>query len=158
MPPNRNAQLRYQVINQCLRNRGRKWTWKDMLERVNTALYEDNPNSQGVGKTIFYEDLKDIEYRIYKADIERIKEGRTTYLRYRDPTYSINNQPLNETEISQLKAAIAVLSRFKGLPQFEWIHEIIPLVEAKVGLVKTEQDVLSFETNLDYTGTIHVSV
>jgi len=157
MPQNRNAQLRYQIIDECLRNRGRKWTWEDILERVNAAILEDNPISQGVGKTTIYEDLKDIEYRVYKGEIERIKEGRTAYLRYLDPTYSISNQPLNETEISQLKAAITVLSRFKGLPQFGWINEIIPMVEARVGLVKTEQDVLSFESNLDYAGAIHIS-
>lgn len=157
MPLNRNAQLRYQVIDDCLRNRGRKWTWKDLLERVNTVLCEDNPNSQGIGKTAFFKDLNDMEYGIHKADIERIKEGRTTYLRYRNPAYSIRNHPLSGTEVSKLKEAIAVLSRFKGLPQFEWINEMIPMIEAKVGLVKTEQEVLSFESNLDYTGTIHIS-
>lgn len=157
MPLNRNAQLRYQVIDDCLRNRGRKWTWKDILKRVNTALCEDNPDSQGIGKTAFFKDLHDIEFGVYKADIERIKEGRTTHYRYRNPAYSIRNHPLSETEIAKLKEAIAVLSRFKGLPQFEWIHEIIPLLEAKVGLVKTEQDILSFESNEDYTGTIHLT-
>lgn len=155
MPANRNAQLRYQVIDRCLRNRGRYWTWEDIIEQINIAIKEDNPKSKGIGKTTFYEDLKDIEYRVYNGEIERIKlrdKKRTVCLRYNDPNYSINNQPLNETEISQLKSAIKVLTRFKGMPQFEWIVDIIPAIESKLGLISLENEVLSFEANDDYEG------
>lgn len=152
MPVNRNALLRHQVIDKCLRNRLRKWTWQDILERVNEALLEDNPKSTGVGKTTFFKDLRDIEYVIYKADIKRTIEGKTTYYSYADEKYSISNQPLSETEAKQLKSAIMVLSRFKGMPQFEWMNEIIPLLESKLGLVKTDKEVISFESNPDYVG------
>jgi predicted DNA-binding transcriptional regulator YafY len=152
MPVNRNALLRHQVIDKCLRNRLRRWTWKGILEKVNEALLEDNPKSKGVGKTTFFKDLKDIEYDIYKADIKRTVEGKTTYYSYADEKYSISNQPLNETEAKQLKSAIMVLSRFKGMPQFEWTNEIIPLLESKMGLVRTDKEVITFESNPDYIG------
>ena len=152
MSLNRNAQLRYLAIDSCLKNRGRKWTWEDILAQVNKVLLEDNPNSPGIGKTTIYEDLKDIEYRIFNGQIERIKNGRTTYLRYLDPQYSISNQPLNDTEIAQLKAAISVLTRFQGLPQFEWMNEIIPVIEGKLGIIKTEKEIICFEGNFDYSG------
>lgn len=160
MPSNRNAQLRYQVIDRCLKNRGRQWTWQTILEEVNTILREDNPKSQGIGKTTLYEDLKDIEYRVYNGEIERRKIGdekKTVYLRYADPDYSINNQPLSETETNQLKSAIQILSRFKGMPQFEWINEIIPAIETKLGLVSVEKEIISFESNDDYEGLTHIS-
>ena len=156
MPANRNALLRYQVIDKCLRNRGRRWTWKDILDEVNEALLADNPKSNGIGKTTLYEDLKSIEYKIYNLEIEKIKEGKTTYLRYANPNDSINSQPLSENETKQLKAAIMVISRFKGLPQFEWIHEIVPILESKLGLIETENEIISFESNLDYTGAKHI--
>ncbi len=158
MPVNRNALLRHQVIDKCLRNRLRRWTWKNILEKVNEALLEDNPKSKGVKKTTFFKDLRDIEYIIYKADIKRTVEGKTTYYSYADEKYSISNQPLNETEVRQLKSAIMVLSRFKGMPQFEWINEIIPLLESKMGLVKTEKEVITFESNPDYVGLHHIPV
>jgi predicted DNA-binding transcriptional regulator YafY len=156
MPVNRNALLRYQVIDKCLRNRGRKWTWHDILEEVNQALNEDNPKSRGIGKTTLYEDLKDIEYRIYKLEIEKTKNGKTTYLRYANSSDSINNQPLNQSEATQLKAAVMVLSRFKGVPQFGWINEIVPIIESKMGLVKSEKEIISFESNIDYSGAKHI--
>src|SRR5579875_1488046 len=156
MPANRNALLRYQIIDKCLRNRGRRWTWQDIIQKVNEGLQADNPKSNGIGKTMLYEDLKNIEYKIYKLEIERIKEGKTTYLRYADPDASINNQPLSDKEAMQIKDAIMVISRFKGLPQFEWIHEIIPILESKMGLIETEREIISFESNIDYTGARHI--
>ena len=153
---NRNALLRHQVIDRCLKNRGRKWTWQDLLNEVNKALLEDNPESKGIGKVTLYEDLKDIEYRIYNIEIEKLKDGRTSYLRYANPSDSINNQPLNETEATQLKSALTVLSRFKGVPQFDWINEIIPIIESKMGLIKIDKEVISFESNVDYSGANHI--
>ena len=74
MSINRNAQLRFLVLDKCLSNTGRQWTWKELLEKVNDALLEDNPISKGIGKTQLYEDLKDLEYRVYNAEIERTKK------------------------------------------------------------------------------------
>lgn len=152
MPVNKNAMMRYQILDKCLSNRGRRWTWVDLLNAVNHELIENDPSSKGIGKTTLFEDLKDIEYRVFKAEIEKYKEGRTSYLRYTDPNFSINNQPLSQTEANQLKAAIQVLTRFNGNPQFDWIHEIIPAIESKLGLVQTNRSVMSFESNLDYEG------
>ena len=157
MPSNRNAQLRHQIIDRCLQNKGRKWTWKDIQKKINEALIEDNPKSKGIGKTTFFEDLKDIEYRIYKSEIKKTVVGKTTYYSYADSNYSINNHLLSETEAAQLKSAIMVLSRFKGMPQFEWINEIIPMLESKMGLVKTDQEVISFENNPEYVGLSNIS-
>lgn len=156
MPVNRNALLRYQIIDKCLSNRGRRWTWQDIIEKVNEALEIDNPKSKGIGKTTLYEDLKNIEFKIYNLEIEKIKEGKTTYLRYADPNATINSQPLSDKEAKQIRDAIMVISRFKGLPKFEWIHEIIPILESKMGLIETEKEIISFESNLDYTGAKHI--
>ncbi|WP_275616641.1 hypothetical protein [Flagellimonas yonaguniensis] len=61
----------------------------------------------------------------YGVDLKKTKQGRRTFYRYTDSDYSINNQPINELEAEQLKSAMMVLSRFKGLPQFEWINELL---------------------------------
>jgi len=44
------------------------------------------------------------------------------------------------------------------MPQFEWTNEIIPLLESKMGLVQTETEVITFESNPDYVGLPHVPV
>ena len=40
MPINRNALIRYKVIDSCLQNRYRKWTLESLIEKVSDALYE----------------------------------------------------------------------------------------------------------------------
>lgn len=150
MSINKKALTRYLAYDRCLRNTGAKYTWEALLEEANKALNDEG--LEGIGKTQFYADMQYMELSEWKAPIEKYKNGRTVYFKYSDPTYSINNQPLNETESKQLKSAIQVLSRFKGMPQFEFINEIIPAIESKLGLISLEKEVMSFENNLDYEG------
>lgn len=88
--------------------------------------------------------------------LSKEKEGRKTYYRYSDLSFSINNQPLNEEEVNQIKSALNVLTKFSGAPQFEWIHEMIPLLEDKLGLQGTNEEVISFESNFDLKGLDHL--
>ena len=81
---------------------------ESIIKNAAKALVEENPKSEGVKKGTIYEDLKDIEYRIYKIEIEKIKDGRTSYLRYANPLDSINKQLLNETEAFAMEGAIEV--------------------------------------------------
>lgn len=154
MPINKKALTRYLAYDRCFRNRGRKYTWKDLVEEANTSLREEG--LEGIGKTQFYADMQSMEFS-WKAPIEKHKNGRTVYYRYSDSNYSISNQPLSETESTQLKSAILVLSRFKGMPQFGWVNEIIPALETKLGLINTEKEVICFESNLDYEGLIYIT-
>jgi predicted DNA-binding transcriptional regulator YafY len=152
MPVNRNALLRYQVIDKCLCNKGRKWTWKDILKEINNEL--ENEMIDPIGKTTFFKDILDIE-QVYKTTIEKFygDTKKIIYYRYEDPEFSIRKQPMHEHEIAQFKASIQTLSRFKGLPQFEWLNEMIPMFETKLGLRGSkEENIISFDTNEDYTG------
>jgi len=154
MSINKKALTRYMAYDRCLRNPGNH-TWKDLIKKANEALEEDGLN--GIGKTQFYADIQYMEQCEWRAPIEKHKDGRTVYFRYADRNYSINNQPLNESEVSQLKSAITVLTRFKGMPQFEWVNEVIPALETKLGLIKTEKEIIAFENNLDYEGLKFIS-
>ena len=40
MAQNKNALIRYKTIDQCLRNRQRKWSLEDLIEACSDALYE----------------------------------------------------------------------------------------------------------------------
>lgn len=155
MPINKKALNRYLVIDRCLRNPGRKYYLQDLLQEINQALEEEGTN--GIGRTQLYKDLVDLEYSTYKAPIERIKDGRKVYFKYADPEYSISKQPLNEEEANQIKSALLVLSRFKGMPQFEWVHEMIPRIEQSFGLkADGSGDIISFDSNEFLKGIEHI--
>jgi predicted DNA-binding transcriptional regulator YafY len=93
----------------------------------------------------------------WAVPLERKQDGRKVYYRYSDSDFSISNEPLNESEINQIEAAVSVLSRFAGAPQFEWVQELIPLLKDRLGLKSTEEEVISVESNIDLKGLDHLS-
>lgn len=158
MPKNKNASLRYQIIDRCLKNRSRKWTWQNLLEKINEELLDKHSDDKGISKAQFFQDINDMKELYEGIEIEKKKEGKTSFYRYSETSRPINEQPLTETEVKQLKSAMIVLSRFKGLPQFEWINEIIPMLESKMGLVNADKEVITFENNPEYVGRPYIPV
>ncbi len=156
MATNKNATIRYQTLNRCLRNPGRKYNINDLVDACNEALLDVDPNSSGVKKRQIYEDIKFMQdSRGFDAPIESYKDGRTAYYRYSYSSFSINSQPLNEMEAQQLRESLLTLSRFKGLPQFDWIEELIARLEQNFQL-KSDQKVISFEENPYLTGREYI--
>jgi predicted DNA-binding transcriptional regulator YafY len=50
-------------------------------------------------------------------------------------------------EAEQLKSALIIMSRFSGVPQFEWVDELIPQLEGQFDLKQREHSIMSFESN-----------
>ena len=48
MPANKNALIRYKTIDNCLRNRYRRWTLDDLVEACSEALYDMEGITKGV--------------------------------------------------------------------------------------------------------------
>ena len=47
MPANRNALIRYKTIDNCLRNKYRRWTLEDLIDACSDALYEYEGDHEG---------------------------------------------------------------------------------------------------------------
>jgi predicted DNA-binding transcriptional regulator YafY len=148
MPINKNATIRYQALDKCFRNPGRRYFWEDLLEACNQALREFDPDCEGIQRRQLLDDIRFMESEQgWSIPLVRHKDGKRVFFRYEDLKFSINNQPINETETSQIKAALLVLSRFKGLPQFEWINEIIPKFEQSFNFRPESQEIIGFDHN-----------
>jgi len=148
MPNNKNAIIRYQALDKCFRNPGRRYFVEDLLEACNRAIQEFDPAAEGIQRRQFYEDIRFmVSEQGWSVPLEKHKDGKRVYYRYEDLKFSINNQPINETEANQIKAALLVLSRFKGLPQFEWINEIIPKFEQSFNFRPESREIIGFDHN-----------
>ncbi|MBO6586788.1 MAG: WYL domain-containing protein [Gracilimonas sp.] len=164
MSVNKNALLRYQVLDRCFRNPGRKFFWQDLLAEINEALEEYNGPESKIKRRQLFDDIKFMESdQGWSIPLERHKDGRKVYYRYSDKDFSISNQPLNEDEKNQIDAAISVLSRFAGAPQFEWVQEMIPVLQDRLGLKQSSREVISIESNIDlkgieYLGTLYDAI
>jgi len=154
MAINKNALLRFQTLDRCFKNSGRRYSINDLLEVVNDALLEDNPKSNGIQIRQLRKDISFMKSEAgYNAPIETIpgEKKKPSYC-YSDPKFSINNSPLNETEAQQLKNVLQLFNRFEGSPGFEWISEIGAILKDSFGLKTDSEKVISFESNVDYSG------
>ena len=153
MSVNKNALLRYQVLDRCFRNPGRKYFWQDLLDEINKALVEYNGPESKIKRRQLFDDIIFMESdQGFAIPLKRQKEGRKVYYKYTDSSFSISNQPLNEEEKNQIVAAISVLSRFSGAPQFESVQEMIPVLQDRLGLKGTPKEVISLQSNIDLKG------
>lgn len=153
MSINKNALIRYQVLDRCFRNTGRLYYWEDLLEECNKALMDFNPDSEGIQRRQLFDDIRFMESDAgWSIPLGRIRIGRKVCYRYEDLSFSISNQPLNDSEAEQIKSALQIFTRFSGAPQFEWVNEMIPMLESKFGLIKRKSEIISFENNIDLKG------
>jgi predicted DNA-binding transcriptional regulator YafY len=153
MSINKNAIIRYQVLDRCFRNPGRMYFWEDLLEECNKALVYFDPNCKGIKRRQLFDDIRFMESEAgWSIPLARYRYGKRVYYRYEDLSFSINNQPLNDSEAAQIKSALQILSRFSGTPQFEWVNEMIPMLESKFGLIERKNEIISFESNIDLKG------
>lgn len=164
MSINKNAFIRYKVLDNCFRNPGRNYYIEDLVEECNKVLREIDPDCKGISKRQIYEDIKFMESSEgMNICLDKIKDGRRTYFRYEDMSFSINNTPLNEVEITQLKDAIGILSHFRGLPQFDFIDELIPKLRQGIRPSEKSNIVMSFDSNqylkgIENLGLLHNAI
>lgn len=121
------------------------------MDACQEALFKLYDNKETISRrSIFY----DMEFMSsaegYNAPIERHPDGRKTYYRYSDPSYTINRQPLNELETTQLKEAFGLLSRLSGRHEFTIINELLPKIEKYLDLdILDTSPIISYEENKD---------
>jgi predicted DNA-binding transcriptional regulator YafY len=148
MSINKNAILRFRVLDKCFRNPGKKYFIEDLIDLCSNALFEESSLSNGISRRQIFEDIKFMESKNgWNIPLERIRDGHRVCYRYSDLSFSINNQPLNESEENQLKEALLTLSRFKGMPQFEWVDEISARLDSGLGLSHNNEKIIEFDQN-----------
>ncbi len=148
MATNKHAIIRYQTLDKCFRNPGRRYFIEDLIEACNNSIYEFTGSNTGIKKRQIFEDIKFMKSdQGYCISLEHHREGHRIFYRYSDISFSINKQPLNETEENQLKEALLTLSRFKGMPQFEWVDEIIAKLDSGLGLTNSGNKIIEFDQN-----------
>ena len=157
MATNKHAQIRYKVLDSCFRNTGRNYSFEDLMNTCNDALAEIDPKSGGISVRTLRDDIAFIESDAgWSADIERVKAGKKSYYRYRDPNFSINNQPLNQTELTQINSALEIISRFNGMPQFAWVNEIVTKINNGFEMQDNTSSIISFDSNQYLKGIEHL--
>ena len=164
MATNKNALIRYKVLDNCFRNTGRRYFIDDLLEACDKVLSEIDLLSNGISRRQLFEDISFMESEEgWRIELKKEREGKKVFYRYANPSFSINNMPLNEVEINQLKSAIDILSQFKGMPQFEWIHELVPKLKQGLAPDDVSNTIIEFDNNeylkgIEFLGQLHNAI
>ena len=110
MPANKNALIRYRTIDNCLRNRYRRWTLDNLVEACSDALYDMEGITKGVCARTVQMDIQIMrsDKLGYNAPIEVYDK---IYYRYADPDYSITEMPLTLDDCKLIKRAITLLDK-----------------------------------------------
>lgn len=152
MPVNRNALIRYKTIDNCLRNRYRKWTLEYLIDACSDALYEYEGIDKGVSRRTVQMDIQVMrsEKLGYHAPIIVVDKK---YYTYEDPDYSITNIPLTDQDLGKLTEVVDILRQFKGFTHFQELSGMVQKLEDKIHVSKTkERPVIDLEKNENLKG------
>lgn len=112
MPANKNALIRYNTIDKCLRNRYRKWTIDDLVDACSDALYEMEGIAKGISIRTVQGDIQLMrsDKLGYNAPIE-VYDNK--YYRYADLDYSIRENRLSEDDYELVEKAVTLIGRME---------------------------------------------
>jgi predicted DNA-binding transcriptional regulator YafY len=164
MATNKNALLRYKVLDKCFRNLGKRYFIEDLISECDDVLLEIDPESNGISRRQIFDDVAFMESKEgWEIELDRLKDGKRVYYRYSDTSFSINNMPLNEVEINHLKDAMNILSQFKGMPQFEWVNELVPKLQQGIATDDASATIIEFDSNqylkgIEHLGPLHNAI
>lgn len=131
MASNKNALIRYKTIDQCLRNRQRRWTLEDLIETCSDALYEYEGKDVYVSKRTLQLDIQTMRSDKLGYNAPIVVYGRKYYT-YDDEEYSIMNIPVTQHDVKVMNDAIQVLRQFKDFSLFKEMDGVLQRLEDSV--------------------------
>lgn len=149
MPLNRNANLRYGILDLCFRNHYKRYFWQDLAIKCAEGLNDfNNINIKMVSRRTILNDIAFMKSEVgYKAPIVGYRDGLKKYYRYSDKTFSIYNQPLSIDENNFLKKIYEIITGISGRVEYQYLKGILPKLESQYKPKKSKL-YISYEENL----------
>jgi predicted DNA-binding transcriptional regulator YafY len=128
MPKNKQAYIRYRIIDASIRNRQKPFPSKEELIKACEVI-------ASVSLRTIEQDLYDMQHDEelgYFAPIRYDKKQKGYF--YEDPLYSISNIPLKEHDLYALEFAVALLKQFDGMGPLAQFGEAVSKIEDYVNV------------------------
>jgi predicted DNA-binding transcriptional regulator YafY len=159
MPHIKNAQIRFRIIDRCLRNNFRPFpTKKDLREACEEALYGLAEGANICDSTI----EKDMFAMKMEHDAPIAYSKRNSGYYYKDENFSINDIPLSEDDLNSIKFAAKTLMQFRDVDLFKQFGNAIDKIVDRINISSNpaDQDVsnyVQFESALSNGGSEYLS-
>ena len=150
MPLNKNALLRYKILDRCFSSGRNDYTIEKLLNTINSTLYDQG--MLGISIRQLREDIKTMrDSTMYNAPIvARQYDGKKCYYTYSDADYSIFKSGISDEEFTALRSTIEMLGRYRS--GNSWIEEIITNLECRFDVLPNNEKIVFFEDNKELTG------
>ncbi len=156
----KNAQIRYRIIDRCLRNKYKPNPSKrDLREACEEALYGsvhgDNICDSTIEKDLFAMRMD------HDAPIKYSKISKGYY--YEDENFSIENIPLTNEDLQAIQFAAKTLMQFRDIEMFKQFGNAIDKIVDRVTISANPLDEkikehVQFETGIKTTGNQFLSI
>ena len=137
MPKNKQAYIRYRIIDANIRNKQKPFPTKEELIKACEVITSVSPRT--IEQDLY--DMQHDEELGYFAPIryDRLRKGYC----YEDPNYSISNIPLKENDLYALEFAVALLKQFDGIDTVAQFSEAVTKIEDYVNVrtLMTDNDI-----------------
>lgn len=151
MATNKNARLRYEALDKCFSNFSRKFFIEDLQEACARYLFQEGCDHTEVSKSQIYADIRFMKNSpSMAAPIKAQWDGQRRYYRYTEEGFSIVD--LTDEELTELETTVKMLASFKGMPQFDWMFDIVNKLKKKYKVRGEAKSFLSFDSNIDLQG------
>lgn len=148
MPANKNALVRYKILDEMLANRHRYFTRTELHEKCNEKLIEKG--YKPVSKRAIELDLVNMEIEFPEISIthDMIINGKRI-VRYEDQSKTIFTNKLSQEETQLLREVLNTLGQFSGLDNFEWLDKLQTRLNLapKNSEEEVERKLISFSSN-----------
>lgn len=151
MAQGKNAYIRYKVLDRCFRDSRKRYYIEDLLDACNDELY--NYDGSSVTERTIRDDIHFMQ-RQAGGGVPLVKkyDGHRAYYMYSDRNFSIMDLPMSQSEVEMLSDTIQMLSRFKGLPNHEWLNATLAQMKSTFNINHAKASYVSFSQNEDLKG------
>lgn len=154
MPNTKSSDIRYRVIDRCLRRGG--YSTARLMKAVSKELEFQGYEPVTALNTI-RNDLRYIESTYPDVNIIEVRNGRNKTYAYENPESSIYKLQFNDDELGQLSQCMAILSQFEGMPQMEWLKSFLERFRLSLNIDPDGKRVVGFDENKYLVGREYFS-
>lgn len=155
----KNAQIRYRVIDRCIRNKYKPFPSKeDLRQACEEALFGSDDGAYISDSTI-EKDLFAMRLE-HDAPIKYSKKNLGYF--YTDESFSINDIPLTDEDLEAIKFAANTLAQFKEIDMFKQFGFAIDKIVDRVNIASNPQEkditeLVVFETAISIKGNEYLA-
>ena len=149
MPQNKNALLRYRILDRCFSNRYNRYTFDELLDYLNDELCRQE-GLYSISTRQLREDIKTMR-DIYKAPIvAKSFDGHKCYYAYDEDGFSIFKSGITDEDYKALQETLEMLGKYKGSNM--WLGDVIANLECRFDIVPNTEKLVFFDENSDLKG------